>query len=72
MQAIIGNDLLGCGLGADYKTLDHLLRTASPMVKEHIYALINVLAAFQEGRKYLLAKNDLLEMLICDITGLTP
>jgi len=54
MKQITESDFLGCTPASLIKTLDHLLRTASPKVKEHIYTLVNVLAAFKEGRMYLL------------------
>lgn len=64
------NDLLGCqsAVAGNCGVLDHLLRTADKMVLGYTFELLAALTAYQEGKKYLMNKVDLVEMLISDLT----
>jgi hypothetical protein len=64
-------DLLGCLVTTDaseIRVLDHLLRNADKMVRGYTFELLAAISAYQEGKKYLLSKLDLVEMLIADLT----
>ena len=46
------------------------MRSADKMVRGHLFELLAALSAFSEGKKYLLQKEDLVEMLIADLTAM--
>lgn len=38
------------------------------MVRGHLFELMAAMAAYNEGKRYLLQKEDLVEMLLADLT----
>ena len=60
---------MGCLEATEVKTLDYLLRTEVRQVKSFTFSLLNTLATFQDGKKYLLAKADLIELIVSALTA---
>ena len=56
-------DLLGCKRDTEFQTLDSLLRSENRLIKSFTFSLLNTLASYQDGKKYLLQKTDLIEQL---------
>ena len=66
-QTFAKDDLLGCRVESEHKVLDALMRCEQRLVKSFTFSLLNSLASYQDGKKYLLQKTDLLEMLIAQL-----
>ncbi|XP_068174887.1 lisH domain-containing protein ARMC9 isoform X2 [Antennarius striatus] len=62
LQAYISNDLLEC-YSTKQKTVLHLMRSKSEIVREYMARLINAFASLAEGRVYLSQISSLLKLL---------
>ena len=62
---------MGCLAATEVKTLDYLLRSEVRQIKSFTFSLLNTLATFQDGKKYLLAKTDLIELIVSSLTAQT-
>jgi hypothetical protein len=62
--AFVDNDLLGCYDDAKDCLLDHLLRMHDRLIRNYLFGLLNTMASFKNGKKYLLCKSDLIDQLI--------
>ena len=70
-ETFTNGDLLGCLEATEIKLLDYLLRSENRQVKSFTFSLLNTLSTFQDGKKYLLAKPDLIEMVVSSLTAQT-
>ena len=67
-ETFISEDVLGCLEDSQFKVLDSLVRSQERQVRSFTFSLLNTLATFQDGKKYLLQKQDLIE---CTVSALT-
>ena len=68
-ETFTSGDLLGCTEDSEIKLLDYLLRSDVRQIRSFTFSLLNTLATFQDGKKYLVAKADLIEVIISSLTA---
>ena len=68
-ETFTSGDLLGCSEESEIKLLDYLLRSSVRQIRSFTFSLLNTLATFQDGKKYLVGKADLIEVIISSLTA---